>query len=135
MTALAMTTGSAGIWKRVQTYKPSKAAALLFCIATMAVTIAVGFTWGGWITSETAAAMGDRAAMSGQMKLAATICADRFITGPHAREQTIQLRKADSGQRADYLRQGGWLTLPGLMEPITGSAKLCAEQIFASSPS
>ena len=77
--------------------------------------------------------MAGRAAADARTRLAATICADRFITSPHAQEQTALLRTVEDWQRVDYLRRGGWLTLPGLSEPIAGSGALCVQQILNAS--
>jgi len=124
-----------GIAKRTGYYKAPKFVVLWSCAACVAATIAIGFTWGGWVTGAKAMAMSDRAEISGQAKLAAAICADRFITGPDARAQTALLRSAETWQRGDLVRQGGWLTLPGRTDPVVGAANLCVQQILNASSS
>jgi predicted RNA polymerase sigma factor len=121
------------ILKGATPYKVPKSIVVLACVACIAATVAVGFTWGGWVTSSKASAMVDRAVVSGQAQLAAAICVDRFTTGPKAKAQTALLKATEPWRRNDFMRQGGWLALPGRVEPVSGAAGLCVQQILNSS--
>jgi hypothetical protein len=126
---------SSGLVNRAKSYRVPKLVVLWSCAACIVATVAIGFTWGGWVTNTTAAAMADRAAIAGQAKLAAAICVDRFVTGPDASAQTARLKAAETWQRGDFIRQAGWLTLPGRTEPVAGAADLCVQTILASAGS
>lgn len=91
----------------------------------------VGFMWGGWTTSGTASAMADKAAEGARATLAAEICTAQFNRNPDAATQLTALNKLDSWDRSDFIRKGGWANLPGLKDPVSGSADLCAQQLVA----
>jgi len=46
--------------------------------------------------------------------------------------QLIALNKLDTWQRGDFIKKGGWATLPGVTESVTGSADLCAKELTES---
>jgi hypothetical protein len=121
---------SDGIVHRARTYKASKSIVAVTCAACIAATVALGFTWGGWVTSTAAAAMADRAVVGGEANLAADICVDRFITGRDAVAQTARLKSTETWARGDFMRQGGWLALPGRTNPVAGAADLCIQKIL-----
>jgi hypothetical protein len=94
-------------------------------------TMIVGFSWGGWTTSGTAAAMADKAAEGARASLAAEICTAQFNRNPDAATQLTALNKLENWDRGDFIRKGGWANLPGIKEPVSGSADLCAQQLVA----
>jgi len=122
---------SKGWVERYATYRASKAVLVWCCILSAIATIVVGFTWGGWVTSGGAAAMADSAAAGAQAKLAAMVCTAQFNRGSDAAVQLAALNKLDHWDRADFLRKGGWVSLPGITDPVSGAADLCAEQLTA----
>jgi hypothetical protein len=99
------------------------------CVVCVIATMIVGFAWGGWVTSSTAANMASKAADGANAKLAATVCAANFGRDPNAAVQLAALTKLDSWDRADFIKKGGWDALPGVKEPVAGSADLCAKQL------
>jgi hypothetical protein len=115
-----------------ESYRPSKTALIWCCILSIAATMTIGFTWGGWVTGGTAATMADKAATGANAKLAAQICTSEFNRGPDAAVQLAALTKLDSWDRADFITKGGWATLPGLKDPVSGAADLCAQHLTAS---
>lgn len=106
-------------------YRPSKAVWFWSCVGCVVATIAVGFTWGGWVTSGAAANRAEGA----RAELAATVCVARFISAPDARAQLAALQAESRWRRDDLILDGGWATPPGLGEPIGGTADLCAAQL------
>lgn len=126
-----MTSSTPGFAQRLETYRPSKAALGWCCVLSMIATMLVGFTWGGWTTSGTALAMADKAAEGARATLAAEICTAQFNRNPDAAAQLTALNKLDNWDRGDFIRKGGWATLPGVKEPVSGSADLCAQQLVA----
>ena len=122
---------SKGLAERFATYRASKAVLGWCCILSAIATIVVGFTWGGWMTSGSAAAMADSAAANAQAKLAAAICTAQFNHGTDAAVRLAALNKLDHWDRADFIKKGGWASLPGMTNPVSGAADLCAEQLTA----
>ena len=120
---------SKGLAERIETYRASKAVLGWCCALSAIATIVVGFTWGGWMTSGSAAAMADSAAAGAQAKLGAAICIAQFKHGSDAALQLAALKKLDHWDRADFIRKGGWASLPGMTDPVSGAADLCAEQL------
>ncbi len=133
MAMISALDNSLGSGSGIRPYRVSKSLLLWSCAVCVAVSIAAGFTWGGWVTGAMAQKMADRASIDGQARLAATICVDRFLTGPDARAQTALLVSAEPWRQSDLIGQEGWLTLPGRVEPVAGAAELCVQQILHSS--
>jgi hypothetical protein len=123
-----------GLAEHVRNWKPSKAALLWACAGTFALTLIVGFNWGGWVTGGTAEKMAARAQEEGRAKLAATICVNKFMAAPDARANLATLKKTDSWERDSFVTKGGWVKLPGVKEPIFDAASLCAEQLAKMQP-
>jgi hypothetical protein len=93
------------------------------------VVIVLGFTWGGWVTSGTAA---DRAATASQQataKLAADICAHRFLAAPDAAAQLAALQKQSTYERSDFIEKGGWVTFADAKSPVADAGSLCANEL------
>jgi hypothetical protein len=122
---------SKGLAERIESYRASKAVLGWCCVLSAIATIVVGFTWGGWVTSGSAAAMADNAAAGAQAKLAAAICIAEFNHGSDPAVQLAALNKLDHWDRADFIKKGGWASLPGMTDPVSGAADLCAEQLTA----
>jgi hypothetical protein len=126
-----MTSSAPGFAQRLETYRPSKAVLGWCCVLSVIATMIVGFSWGGWTTSGTAAAMADKAAEGARASLAAEICTAQFNRKPDAATQLTALNKLENWDRGDFIRKGGWANLPGIKEPVSGSADLCAQQLVA----
>lgn len=121
-----------GLMQRFETYRPSKAALGWSCILCVIGTMVVGFNWGGWVTGGTAAEMANKAAEGASAKLAASMCAAQFNSDPDVTIQLAALKKLDTWQRGDFLKKGGWASMPGSKEPVTGAVELCARQLADS---
>lgn len=125
-----MVVSKPGLAQRFEAYRPSKAAFGWCCVLSVVATMTVGFAWGGWVTGGTAADMANKAADGASAKLAAAVCAVQFNRDPAAAVQRAALTKLDTWQRADFIKQGGWATLPGMQDAVTGAADLCAKQLI-----
>jgi hypothetical protein len=118
-----------GFAQRIEMYRPSKTALGWCCVLSAIATIAIGFIWGGWVTGGTAATMADSAATGANAKLAASVCAAQFNRAPDADTQRAALIKLDKWDRSTFITKGGWANLPGMTEPVSGAADLCAQQL------
>ena len=113
-------------------YKPTKAVWLWSCVAVAVLTIIVGFSWGGWVTGSSARAGAENAAETAVAKLAADICAFRFLRAETAGEQLAALKKASSWERDSLIEKGGWVTFANMKEPVDGAADLCAKTLASA---
>ena len=121
------------IGSRWESYRPSKAIWLWSCAACIVATIAVGFAWGGWVTGGTATRMASDAADGAQARLVSASCVIRFNQGPDAVTQLAALKKANSYERGDMIKKGGWVTMPGGTDPVVGAADICARKLLSES--
>src|SRR5215208_4658138 len=112
-------------------YKATKTTLFWACAACFVATVAVGFTWGGWVTGGTARSMAAAAATSGRDEIVAAICVDRFQTGRDAHGPLAALKELQSWSRGSFIEKGGWATMPGQAKPTSTAARLCADQLVA----
>lgn len=125
-------TEAVGIGQRWAEYRPSKSLWFWSCVACIIATIVVGFTWGGWTTSHTAAQMASDAADSARAQLAADYCVSRFRSAANAGAELASLKKTDEWDRGAFIKKGGWVTMPGMSEPISGAADQCVKQLLTA---
>jgi hypothetical protein len=124
-----MAASNPGLMQRFEDYRPTKSGLGWCCAISVVATMIVGFTWGGWVTGGTASAMAAKAADGASAELAAAVCAAQFSGGPDAAGQLAALNKLDSWQRSDFIKKGGWATMPGMKDTVSGAADLCAKQL------
>ena len=88
-----------------------------------AVTMIVGFAWGGWTTSGTTEKMNSAAVKDNQ----AQICIAQFMDEPNHEEKLKELEELDSWKRAKFIEAGGWDKMPGQERADYGVAQKCVE--------
>lgn len=120
------------IQQRWQDFRPTKTALFWSCVVCIALTMIVGFTWGGWVTGGTAHEMMSKAAGDARAKLAAAICVDRFMDAKDAQSRLAALKESSSWKRDDLIEKAGWVTMPGMKEPVPDAANLCAERLMTA---
>jgi hypothetical protein len=120
------------LWQRWERYRPSKTLWFWSSVGCVVATLAVGFTSGGWVTSRTAAQMAKTSADDARNELAAAICVNRFESSPDASAQLQQLKKTALWDRDYFIQKGGWVTLPGIKEPVVGASDLCAQRLMTA---
>jgi hypothetical protein len=113
----------------VAEYRPTKVVWFWTTLACVVATMIIGFTWGGWVTGGAAEQRATDAAENARAKLAAEICAYRFLAAPDAGAKLAALKDESSYQRDDMIVKGGWVTLAGAEDPVDGAGKLCAEHL------
>lgn len=97
-----------------------------------AVVIAIaGFTWGGWVTSNTAGKMASKQARLEVVAALVPICVEQSKQDPQVVETLAQLKVASGYQRSDMLMKAGWATMPGSEDPNRQVASACMEQLAA----
>jgi hypothetical protein len=113
----------------LQQYHPTKEHAAWIAAACVAVTLIIGFGFGGWVTGGTAQKMADEAAAAAHNQLAAAVCAEEFMRAADARGRLAKLQALEWWERDDLVAAGGWATMPGDKEADGVVAQLCAERL------
>ena len=89
-------------------------------------TLAIGFSWGGWMLGSTAKTLADSTANSAVVAAIAPICVDQFQRSADAANNLTELKKTDSLQQAAYVEKGGWAIMPGSKAVDSGVPQACA---------
>ena len=97
------------------------------------LTMAVGFTWGGWVTGGTARKDSASAVRDAVVVALAPICVDRFKGQTDAALKITELSKASSWDRGNLVVKSGFATMPGAKDADSDVARACAE-ILANPP-
>jgi hypothetical protein len=122
------------IVQRFKDYQPTKAALGWAAAGAVVVTVAVGFTVGGWVTGGTAQQMANQAAANAHAQLAAAVCVERFLGMETARDKHQQLVSVSGFRQRQLVENAEWAILPGGEGLGRQAATLCAEQIAALDP-
>ncbi|MDH3659360.1 MAG: hypothetical protein OEU92_04905 [Alphaproteobacteria bacterium] len=89
----------------------------------------VGFSWGGWVTGGTAEKIAGDRAESAVVAALAPICVVQFQRESGFDTKLGELNEIKSYQRAAFIEEGGWATMPGGEKGNKDVAKACAEMI------
>jgi hypothetical protein len=116
-------------WREAQ---PTKTMTFWACIASVVLTMIVGFAWGGWVTCGTAQKMADTRADDAVTKRLAPICVVQFQRDPGKVQKLVALQGTDSWQRDGYVEKQGWATMPGEEKSDSKVAEACAQLLVAS---
>jgi hypothetical protein len=118
-------------WRDLQ---PTKTSLFWVCLASILLTLLVGFNWGGWMRGSTAQRMADLTAQDAVVQRLATICVAQFNLDPAKAQKLQELQATSAYQRAEYVTTQGWAALPGEEKPANKVADTCAKQLIASNP-
>ncbi len=114
-------------WDELQ---PTKAVLVWACVGSVAATLIIGFSWGGWVTGGTAKTMAANASEGARGELASVICVEEFMSGPDAAVQLAALKELSSSYRQrQFVEEGGWATMPGTDSATRQAADLCAKEL------
>jgi hypothetical protein len=103
--------------------------------AGAAVTMIVGFNWGGWALGSTVDKVAKDRADSAVVVALAPICVDKFRQAANATENLSELNKISYvWDRNTFVEKGGWATMPGAASPDSAVARACAEMIGTLKP-
>ena len=112
----------------------SKTAAIWSCIASIVLTMIVGFWWGGWVTNATALKMVSDGSRTAVLDRLAGVCVAEFNLDADKEQKLVEMKEVASYQRGDYVSTQGWVTLAGDAKPDTQVAAQCAKLIVAANP-
>ena len=114
-------------WRAAQ---PSKALLFWSCLAAVVLTLLIGFTWGGWMTAGAAQALADTSAKAAVTQSLAPICVAQFNLDPARDAKLTELQGVSSYQRAVFVKDQMWATMPGETEPNSQVATECAKLLM-----
>ena len=89
-------------------------------------TLAIGFSWGGWMLGSTAKTLADSTANSAVVAAIAPICVDQFQRSADAANNLAALQKTSSWEQAAFVEKGGWAIMPGSKSVESGVSQACA---------
>ena len=115
-----------GIGQRWSAARPTKTIVVWSWLACAAITMVIGFTWGGWVTGSTARSMAEDTVA---VRLA-PICVVQFKSDPGKSQKLKELKEASTWQGGDYVKKQGWATMPGEAEPVSKVADECAKLLM-----
>jgi len=92
-------------------------------IVGAAISMTVGFAWGGWTTASTAQKMNEQAVLASQ----ATICVAQFLEQPNHEEMLDKLDKVSDWERSKFIEKGGWAKMPGQEKSDYSVCQACAD--------
>lgn len=101
-------------------------------VAGAIVVAIVGFSWGGWVTKNTAETQASQRASAAVVAALSPICVDRFTHAANATESLAELKKTNSWSQGSFVEKGGWATMPGSAQPDSSVARACAEKLAAT---
>lgn len=111
--------------------KLTKMAAFWVAIGAITLTLFLGFSRGGWMTGGSAQRMAKSASQGAVIERLAPICVMQFNQDP-LRDQKLEELKAlpSTFQRARYIQEQGWATMPGEARPDDKVAAECSQQLM-----
>lgn len=112
--------------------KLSKSAVFWIAVAVVFLTIYLGFSWGGWITTSKANRMADIQSRDALVERLAPICVAQFDLDPQRVEKLGEFQLlSTSSQRTRYVQEQTWAVMPGDLEADDKIAAACAKQILS----
>ena len=94
-----------------------------------AVLALVGFNYGGWVTSGTAAAMAKETAADAVAERLGTICVAQFNRDSAKDEKLKEMKGKDSWDNGRYIEKQSWAIMPGEDKPDSKVADACAKHL------
>lgn len=93
---------------------------------TGAIALAiVGFSWGGWMTSGSAAELSDERSITAVASALTPYCVQNSQSDPKLAEVMAELEKASNFQRRGIVEKAGWATPLGADKADRALAQAC----------
>lgn len=121
----------AGYRQRWNKAKPTKALTFWIVIGAIIVAVILGFTRGGWVTGGTAVHRAEVSAQGAVLERLTPICVAQFGQDPQKDQKLAELKSLNSSrQRALFVTDQGWATMPGEAQPDSKVAAECTKQLM-----
>jgi hypothetical protein len=113
--------------QRWNQFRPTKTVLVWSCVASVVLTLILGFGWGGWTTGGKARLAAEGVASDAVAKRLAPICVIRFKADPGKAQKLKELNEVSSYERGEYVKKQGWATMPGEEAPDNRVADECVK--------
>jgi hypothetical protein len=110
--------------------RPTKTAVFWSWMASVVLTMIIGFAWGGWVTGGTALKMAEKMADDAIVKRLAPMCVLQSTRDPGKDQKLKELKEAGAYQGGEYVEKQGWATMPGEEKPDSNVASECARLLL-----
>jgi hypothetical protein len=114
--------------------RPTKTLVFWSWVASVVLTMIIGFAWGGWVTGSTARKIATESAEKAVVLRLEKICVTQFNKDPAKDQKLKELKETSNWSRGDYVQKQGWATMPGEEKPDSKVADECAKLLIAMSP-
>jgi len=116
--------------QRWDAYRPTKTVLLWSIVGAVALTMLIGFTWGGWMTTANAQKVALTSASNAVVERLAPICVAQFNLDPDKNQKLIALQESTSYDRAKYVTDQTWATMAGDEQPDRKVADACVKLLM-----
>jgi hypothetical protein len=99
-------------------------------VGAVALTLLVGFNWGGWVTGGSAQKTADLAAKDAVVQRLAPMCVAQFNMDPAKDLKLAELKATSTWSRGTSVEKSGWATMPGEQKPDSSVASACAKLLM-----
>ena len=100
---------------------------LVGALAGAVLSVWVGFDALGWKTNATTEALLKRQSETATIAAYASICSTQYKAAKDYDVQLVALKKVDKWSRGDVVAKGGYATMLGAKEPVSGVPAACAD--------
>jgi len=115
-------------WSKAQ---PTKMITFWLCVGSVALVLFIGFGWGGWTTGGAAEKQATVAAQGAVVQRLTSICVAQYNLSPEHAQRLTELQAVKSSyDRATFVTDQGWATMPGDAKPDNKVADQCAKQLL-----
>ena len=114
--------------------RPTKTAVFWSWVASIVLTMIIGFAWGGWVTGRTARTIAKDLAEDAVVDRLAPICVTQFNQDPAKAAKLAELKETSSYQRRTFVQDQGWATMPGEEGPNRQVAEECVKLLMLINP-
>ena len=99
------------------------------CMASVVLTMIVGFSWGGWVTGGTAQRNSEVKVEDAIVGRLTPFCVVQVNQDPKKTQKLKELKEISTWEQGEYVKKQGWATMPGEREPESRVATECAKLI------
>jgi hypothetical protein len=118
-------------WSAAQ---PTKTTVFWLCVASVVLTMVVGFAWGGWMTGGTAQKAAEAMAKDAVIQRLAPICVAQFNQDPQRDQKLAELKDiASTWERSSFVKDQGWTIMPGEETADSKVGDACVKLLLALS--
>jgi hypothetical protein len=114
--------------------RPTKTAVFWSWIASIALTMIIGFAWGGWVTGATSRRLAETMAADAVADRLAEICVAQFNQDPGKDQKLEEFKETSAYQRRTYVQDQGWATMPGEEQPDRKVVDECVRLLTLINP-